>query len=339
MTEKFSKTSTTQENQQKKIVSIFIVNNNSILIESMQKIYLINFQNCKFTILYNKKNPLDLNIIYTFDENVRQDLKNSVRSYIFCKNEENDLLYFYLEDNYLNQKSEKIILHKIPSAGNGIIDMAIICFNQEEKEKENKDKGKYFLFIFLTKNNLKFFVTRKTNKDLGYIINYLYENPSQDFTTYKNFYEKYLIDREKYDINENEKDPFSLSIHSNLNYFEYNIKNTDVKKLFLCEEYNQIYIILLGEFNILIVEIMNNESLWDLYRKIRNMDIYDAEYKEDIRFSMRNEGNKNYNNITNNEGDNSYSYGNYKNSEENLNRSQNNFSNYSKDNNIGGGRY
>ncbi len=256
-----------------------------------------------------------------------------MRSYVFCTDKNKKLNYFYLEDNYFNQKNdkEKIILHKIPFAGDYIKNMAITCLTY----KSFKDE-KYFLFIFLNENKLKFFMTNFSERDLGSILNNLYHKNPNNFLNFeefnKNFLKKKNINSNQnpnLNINQsninNENEDLNYSINSmennynnnknqsflqqkkslkntikfekadsdsdsyQLNFFEYLLNDeSDVKKLFLLEENNQFFICLLGEFNIRIIEISNNESFLDLYLKIKNLDIFESSFIEDIRFSMLN---------------------------------------------------
>lgn len=147
--------------------SIHLVTNNSIILETKDKIYLINFEFSKITILLNKKtNNNEIKIIYTFDENVTLSSthKSFTRTYVFCLDNHRKLHYFYLEDNYVNLKDKKIILHKMPYAGSEITDMAIVCM------KHQSENGKYFFFLFLNKTSVKFFITDYYENDLGLIL-------------------------------------------------------------------------------------------------------------------------------------------------------------------------
>ncbi len=148
---------------------IHLVTNNSVIIETKDKMFLVNFEINKITILFNKINNSEIKIIYTYDEYVflYKLQKKFIRTYIFCLDKRRKLHYFYLEDNYLNLKYQKIILHKITYAGDDVIDMCLKCLTH------TSENGKFYFLIFLTKTNIKFFITDYYENDLGLILNSL----------------------------------------------------------------------------------------------------------------------------------------------------------------------
>jgi hypothetical protein len=149
--------------------SILLVTNNSVILETTEKIYLINFKFSKISILINKTIKNEIKIIYTYDENVTlsYNQKTFTRSYVFCLDKLKRLHFFFLEDNYVNLKDKKIILHKMPYAGSDICDMAIIYMTNQS------GGGNYFFFVFLNEKSIKFFVTDYYENNLGLILNSL----------------------------------------------------------------------------------------------------------------------------------------------------------------------
>lgn len=150
-----------------KFPAIHLVTNNSIILETNDKIFLINFESSKITTLLNKSSRNDLKIIYTYDEyvTVSRIKKSFLRTYVFCLDKKKCLHYFYLEENDIALKDKKIILHKMPYAGNDILEMLIICMSLKS------ENGKYFFFVFLTRTKIRFFITDYYDNDLGFLLN------------------------------------------------------------------------------------------------------------------------------------------------------------------------
>lgn len=152
-----------------RLPGIYLATNNSIILETKDKIFLLNFEYAKITVLLNKTIGNEIKIINTYDENLTLSTtqKTFIRTYIFCLDKLKKLHFFYLEDNYINLKDKKIILHKMPYAGNEIIDMAIIYMNNQA------GLGNYFFFAFLNKHGIKFFITEYYENDLALILHSL----------------------------------------------------------------------------------------------------------------------------------------------------------------------
>ena len=148
-----------------KFPNIFFVSNNSLILETKEKLYLINYEDFKIKILLNKTENKRIKIIYTYNENVTRIKKDFIRTYIFCIDIQKNLFFFYIEDEFFNQSKQKIILHKMSYAGNEIIDLEIFCLSHKTENL------KYFLFVFLNKNSVLFLITEFCENDLGTILN------------------------------------------------------------------------------------------------------------------------------------------------------------------------
>jgi len=213
--------------------SIYIVTNNSIILEIKERILLINFESSKITTLINKNNLNEIKIIYTYDENVTVSgiEKSFFRTYVFCIDRFRNLHYFYFEENFIHQKNQMIILHKMPFAGTNIIDMALICLSNK------LDSGRYFYFIFLNKDSIKFFITDYHENDLGLILNNLNlkkENKQPLFSTSNNNNENSTINYSNVNKTSNLNSKRDSNIinenNSNYNYSNQILKTNNSNK-------------------------------------------------------------------------------------------------------------
>ena len=131
-----------------------------------------------------------------------------------------------------------------------------------------------------SKNNYVEFHTKTCN---NYSIRKSFEN---DKNTSGRKFDKSLIKSSNVNYYCPEHDHGHGGFLHEFNYFEYLLnEDSDLKKLFLCEENEQFFVCLLGEFNITILEISNKESSLDLYMKIKNL-YKESVFQEDVRFSM-----------------------------------------------------
>ena len=272
-----------------KLPKMYHASESFLILETREKIILIDFISEKQSILYTKTDSKLFNIIYTWDEKITKRITNTVfnnqinfiktiRTYVFGLSNNDELHYFIVESNTITKY--EIVLSKLGVFGDGVRDIKIITIDQP-----NYDCWCFMLFV-LKESSLDILLSDKLSTSLKVFLTEMsspkktknYEirnwdlsklNPADVNSTFSNI-QQHAPGEKKFSL-------FSLTpqklVQNNISFFN--------KKLFLNQTDNVSYLSVAFIESLFIVEFQNGPStiIEDLKRRFHFPSSHDNEEK------------------------------------------------------------